>query len=261
MKFKIAVIDDNIIFAKIIKSFILTQIAENPKTPGLQIEVNTFNSIEKFEENNDKNFNIVILDCIFEGNKLDGIQYSKEVKKHNFNSKVILITEFASKEFMSKVLDKKRSIDFYADKKLDDNTIINKIEEYLLFFYKNKEAQLKKLAIKLYVYKSGNEYVPLKHINFAKVKDRRRHLITVSTSQGEKTLTTSLNNFVDRINKSLNNEELKASEEKIDTTLYLNKSNVKKIDSNNLKIYFKKGSPLIINNNKQFKLIEEKMTN
>lgn len=240
---KIAVVDDSSSFLKVMKVLL-----EN-----LEEELNTSIRIDTFEspidyKNNDKRYDIVILDCIFKSYdfSLNGINLANISKEKHPSTKVILTSEFAENEFLSLINQYSSSIDFYTTKKINNDEIITKIKEFIKEMNEQNKTLLEDIEIRFHVYKESKRNFNFYEIDYARVEDRSKHLISIGTKDGEKLLSMTLNNFLDRINNKLADSGISMEEKKIKSDLYINISNIKDIDRENLSISFSSGNSIKI---------------
>ena len=140
---------------------------------------------------------------------------------------------------------KSNSVDFYSDKNLSENKILEKLKEYIEEIFSSTKSKIKDLKLKLHIYKVGKELFSLSEINYAKTESREKHTILVNTSQGDIVLSMTLNQFVNNINKAIVDSGIDMSHKKTKQDLYINHLNVKNMEND--VVSFVDGNSLVIN--------------
>ncbi|HCB63808.1 MAG TPA: hypothetical protein DEP20_00345 [Fusobacteria bacterium] len=241
MTINIAIVDDNKSFNEVL-GLLLSQISSE----NISLSIDTFISPMDYKES-DKEYHIVILDCIFKGypDAVNGIKLAEHTKSKNRSTKVILTSEFADSQFLPIVMMKSNSVDFYSDKNLSENKILEKLKEYIEEIFSSTKSKIKDLKLKLHIYKVGKELFSLSEINYAKTESREKHTILVNTSQGDIVLSMTLNQFVNNINKAIVDSGIDMSHKKTKQDLYINHLNVKNMEND--VVSFVDGNSLVIN--------------
>lgn len=183
MLLKVSICDDDIQTALQLETIIKNKFANGNMKPLVQ----KFNNITDLLEDSD--FDILFLDIIF-GNKKDGLEAIKRLRKHGVDSIVIFISSLQSFRVSKVGFD--QNVFNYLTKPLNESEVLNMLEQAVQEIEKRK-AVAPKICVRT---KEGITNIATDQIIYIETEGRKRRIIGF---QKEYLVTATLSDLIEKL--------------------------------------------------------------